>query len=142
MKIEIEISGENDVAHCDCCGHASRTVWGLISEDGALTGCYYVHWSPGYLDALPKINVIFGEWGEGSAVGARSLVSLRYKPGNDGGFMVVDAQQRDAGTLAGQVLTREEVVGKPLAARIFRWLDVVWLSDDRLTELTGLSGMR
>jgi len=38
--------------------------------------------------------------------------------------------------MAQRVLRREDVIGKPLAKKVFAICDAVLLQDDRLTELT------
>ena len=43
----IEIGGSKDFGPCDCCGNASRTVWGYISRGGDAEAVYFVQWTMG-----------------------------------------------------------------------------------------------
>jgi len=35
---------------CDCCGEASRSVWGMIHHGDATVAAYWMHWTVGHLD--------------------------------------------------------------------------------------------
>ena len=51
--------------------------------------------------------------------------------------MIIDASDRSVATspLVGRALTRDEVIGTPLAADVFRILDAIWLQDNRIAAL-------
>jgi len=77
---------------CDCCGNASKRIWGDLSAGESTIAVYFVHWTVGNADHFPNIDLIIGPWGEGAKPEARALVSLLYRPSAEGGsFMVIDA---------------------------------------------------
>lgn len=69
----------------------------------------------------------------------RSVASFTYRP-CENSFVVMDSRTRPAGQ-AHQValfpLTRDEIVGTPLATFLFGLLDAIWLQDLRITEIRG-----
>jgi hypothetical protein len=74
--IMLELSGSKDF-ECECCGHNSRTVWGLISRDGCALASYFVHWGLGIVASHgAHFDLILGAWGEGTTSADRYAVSL------------------------------------------------------------------
>ncbi len=53
--------------------------------------------------------------------------------------MVIDAADRAIArnSLVGEALSREQVVGKPIAGTVFAICDTIFLNDDRIAELTS-----
>jgi len=51
--------------------------------------------------------------------------------------MVIDAHGRDHanGKLAKRALSRDEVIGKPIAKKVFALCDAVLLQDERVAEI-------
>lgn len=43
------MDGEHD-SQCECCGTASRCVWGFVHEGPRTVASYWVHWTLGHLD--------------------------------------------------------------------------------------------
>jgi len=84
--------------------------------------------------------VVLGGWGECLSAGEGVAVALQYRACK-GGFRVFDA----AGTMlaegpcAGRPLQREEVVGTPLAEKVFELVDAVWLLDENIAEVVDAS---
>jgi hypothetical protein len=141
--LQVELSGSKDFGPCDCCGQNSRTVWGYIYRDGEPSAAYFVHWTLGRVEQDgAHFDFVVGAWGDAAAAADRQAVSLVYRSGQGGGFMIIDAaSRRTAGSrLAGRALARKDVVGTALASEVFQLVDAVWLEDSRLAEITGLHG--
>jgi hypothetical protein len=92
----------------------------------------------GASDHHPNFDLVIGAWGEGACPDDRVLVSMLSLPG---GVTVIDAAGRPADDrgLCGRALTRDEVIGTPLAANVFALFDAIWLQDARIAELRGSS---
>jgi predicted outer membrane lipoprotein len=52
--------------------------------------------------------------------------------------MVIDASSRGKtpDDLASRLLSRQEVIGTPLAPQAFEIVDAIWLGDSRISEIT------
>src|SRR5262249_15429496 len=135
----IEAVGEHDTGVCPCCGNKSRSVIGLVHEDGQRVALYKVHWT---IDHVPEHgahwDIVIGDWGDGTGPEDRCNVRLEYRITDKGpGFMIVDAQTalRDMNNLSANPLRRDEVIGTELADIVFRVCDVVYLQDERVKPL-------
>ncbi len=130
-----------DLSHysCECCGDDSHIARGFVhDEDGSTAAAYFVHWTLGKVDTHGAMfDLIVGRWGEGASAADRSAVSLAFRIGPQGGFMIVDAEGRSVAEseLVGHVLSREDVVNTPLAKRVFDIVDAIWLQDSRIAEI-------
>ena len=136
MSWELEPGGMNDLA-CECCGQRSRTVDGFLHEDGATRAGYLVQWTRGHVSKHgANFDLIIGRWGEEAGRDERFVVSLVYH--QETGFTVIDAADRPAAEsdLAARALARKEVIGTDLAAEVFAMVDLVWLRDARISEIT------
>jgi hypothetical protein len=74
----------------------------------------------------------------------RVLVSLEYRPGEDGGsFMVINGEGRNADdrSICGRALQREEIVGTPLATKVFALVGALWLTEPRIAEVRSLNNV-
>ena len=137
-ELTVEPAGSSDIDSCDCCGNASRTVWGLIRRRKEPVATYYVRWSVGHPEHGANFDLILGQWGDGTSPQDRVAVSLLFRQTDDGrGFMIVDATSTQAGTsdLVASALTRDQVVGTPFAQLSFDIVDAIWLQDLRIDEL-------
>ncbi|SFI99418.1 hypothetical protein [Planctomicrobium piriforme] len=126
---------------CECCGNTTKTIWGDLSMNSRMKAAYYVQWTDKSPDHYPNVDFVVGQWGDGVCSDLRKLVALRYRPDSDGGqFMVIDAAGRPADdrSICGRALTRDEVIGTPLAEEIFSMIDAVWLGDPRIEEVMAL----
>ena len=126
---------------CACCGRASKTIWGDLTQDGKTLAVYFVQWTVESPEHEPNVDLVLGPWGEGALVENRSLVSLLFRPGRDGGsFMVIDSEKRFEAkrSVCGRALRRDEVVGTSLAEEVFRLVDALWLTDPRMVEVKAL----
>jgi hypothetical protein len=133
--------GEESSTHCACCGNLTRSVWGAVDTAERRVATYFVQWTARSPQHHPHFDFVIGAWGEGARPDDRVLVSLLHRPGPDGGVMVVDGAGRppDDRALCGRALSREEVMGSPLAANAFALFDVIWLQDERIAELRAWS---
>lgn len=131
--LEVERTGESS-GHCDCCGRESHTIWGYVHEaEGPTLAAYFVRWTDGHVDELGiNLDLIVGTWGGGSSSADRAVISLLQRQMDDGrpSLMVIDAKPEPS--VADAALPRDEVVGTPLAAQIFRITDAIYEQDARL----------
>jgi len=133
---------EQSIGTCECCGNASKTIWGFIGTPEQTVAVYYVSWTADLAKHPPNFDLIVGPWGEGAEPKNRHLVSLLFQPSRSGGaFMVIDGESRPANNpaLCGRALKRAEVVGTPLAKQIFGLVDIIWLQDPRVSEVRALN---
>jgi hypothetical protein len=136
-ELHIEPSGERS-GNCDCCGNASRTVWGYVHEGEKTVAAYFVQWTVGSSDHLPNIDFLIGTWGN-DTVNDRVLSAWQFNP-RENSFMIIDAASRPAAssTLCGHALSRDETLALPKVKSIAAsCLDVVWQQDDRISEIRG-----
>ena len=107
-----------------------------MSHGLATVAVYTVSWTVDAPAHQPTIDLIIGPWGESSDPKDRILVSLLYEPGDDGGdFGVIDAATRPAAndaSLCGHAMGRDDVIGTPLAPRVFELIDAIWAGDPRI----------
>jgi hypothetical protein len=128
--------GENS-GTCDCCGTETRKIWGLISEGDRTVAAYFVRWTANHVKEYgADIDLILGDWGEGTSSRDRVGVSLVHFENDEGPWVrVVDAGDREIANsdLVGSALARSDVIGTPLAQQVFSLIDAVYLQDARLT---------
>ncbi|MFM5954440.1 MAG: hypothetical protein ACKOPE_09080 [Novosphingobium sp.] len=122
--------------HCDCCGKASRSVWGLVNQGNATVAAYWMHWTVGHLDDPgANLDLVLGAWGDDTAARDRVAVSLLYREskGAPPAVMVIDAADRpiSESELVGSALRRGEIIGTPLADQLFALVDAIWEQDPR-----------
>ena len=139
--ITIQPTGSKDTGICDCCGRSSRRVWGHAYTDGRPSAAYFVHWTLGHVaDKGANIDLILGEWGEGTSSESRSALALAYRLIDTGpSMMVIDANNRpfSSSTLVGRALRRDEVIGTSAAQNAFAVADAVLAQDERVAEILG-----
>ncbi len=100
-----------------------------------------MQWTLGRVDDhCVNFDLIIGDWGDQAPPADRFVVAVAFRWMPDGPqFMVIDAQERPAAQakdLAATAKRRDEVIGTPLAPRVFAMLDAIWLGDGRLAEVT------
>jgi hypothetical protein len=138
---ELEVAGQQDVGLCDCCNAMSRSVWGYVHQGAATEAAYLVHWTLGHVaEHGAHFDLILGRWGDDATAADRFAVSLEFRPTERGpAFMVIDAKGRPVSEseLVGRALSRDEVIGTPLAKRAFDVIDFIWLQDHRIQEVTA-----
>lgn len=137
----VEPTGASDFGPCECCGAASRRVWGFVHAPDRAVAAYFVQWAVGRVpDHGALFDLVLGRWGEGTSAQDRVLVTLDYRLTETGpAFMVVDCADRPANVrnMVGRALTRAEVVGRPVAGEAFPVADAVLAQDDRVIEVLG-----
>lgn len=128
---EVEESGTAG-GYCECCGTATRSVWGFVTRNGEAVGAYFAAWTQGKPDHGAKFDLILGKWGVSSSNDDRYAVALDFRVLEGlAQFMVVDALNRttSASDLAGTALMRSDVIGTLLAPQVFAIVDAVYMSD-------------
>ena len=137
-KLTIETSGEKSFGPCDCCGEMTQRVWGFVYEADAALAAYFVEWTPGHEANSATFDLIIGAWGEGVDKSERKAVSLEFRRLESGpAFMIIDAKTRPTAnsTLVSEALSRDSVVGTPVASEAYRVCDAVYLEEPRLDWL-------
>lgn len=134
-RLTIETMGESG-GHCECCGNESRSVWGMVYDGEAAVAAYWMHWTVGHLsEPGANLDLIIGRWGDETSADDRVTVSLLHRQQPDGtpAVMVIDAADRPVanGDLARTSLARADVIGTPLAAKVFSLVDAVYEQDSR-----------
>ncbi|MGZ9812080.1 hypothetical protein ACXN5S_16580 [Pseudoroseicyclus sp. H15] len=124
---------------CDCCGNQTRTVWGYVHKEGVGTvASYFVQWTVGRSieDHPANFDLIYGAWGEGTTKNDRRAISLiHFESEGVPGVAVIDANTRPVASseLVGSAMSREELIGTPLAQQVFSVFDAVISQDARLS---------
>jgi hypothetical protein len=140
-SLSVEPTGASDFGPCDCCGSATRRVWGFAHAPDRAVAAYFVQWAVGRVaDHGALFDLVLGRWGDGATAADRVLVTLDYRLTDTGpAFMVVDSAGRPADDpgLVGPALTRAEVVGQPVAGEAFPVADAVLAQDARIAEVLG-----
>ena len=127
---------EESRGHCDCCGRVSRSVAGLVYDQGNAAAAYWMHWTDGHLsDTGANLDLVLGEWGDETSPADRYAISMVHRQQADGtpALMVGDAHGRPAanGNLANTAMRRDDVIGTTLAAQVFAITDAIYEQDDR-----------
>jgi hypothetical protein len=137
QSFSVEQSGASG-GHCDCCGSTTKRIWGFIHRDGATVAAYFVGWAEQCPDHGTSFDLILGMWGAATTKQDRYAVALEYRiVEGSPQFMVVDAQGRLTSDqdIAGFALKRSEIIGTPLAPRVFALIDAIYIGDPRLDEI-------
>lgn len=138
-QVRVETTGATDIGPCECCGDTTHRVWGLVYRDDNAEASYFVEWTRGQVSTHgAHFDLILGLWGDGTTSRDRFAVSVAFRRGPRGPeFMVVDAAERAIASspLVGTAMARAQVIGTPIAARVFEVLDQIWLQDRRIAEL-------
>ena len=141
QSLSVELTEAADFGPCDCCGSATRRVWGFVHVSGRVMAAYFVQWAIGRVaDHGALFDLVLGRWGEGASAADRVLVTLDYQITDSGpAFMVIDSVGRPADDpgMVGRALSRAEVVGQSVAGEAFSVADAVLAQDARIAELLG-----
>jgi hypothetical protein len=140
-NILIEPSGSKDLGICPCCGRRSKRVWGQAYFGDRASAAYFVEWTVGHIPDLgANIDMIIGNWGEGTTPDERNAVALAYRLLDSGpSMMVIDANARafSSSALVGQALNRDDVIDSLIASDAFAIADAILEQDGRVAELRG-----
>src|SRR6059058_829548 len=131
---QLAINPEDDrtFGPCSCCGNMTRRVWGYVTQDDATIAAYFVEWTPGHEEKAANFDLIIGKWGEDAGRVSRKAVALDFRQLETGpAFRVINAADRPVGTnsLVGEALSREQIIGEPIAQTIFSICDTVFLQE-------------
>lgn len=136
--LTIETTGAATPGFCACCGNTNHRVGGLVWRDDEPHAAYFISWTQGHVAEKGALwNIVLGEWGDDTTVADRVAASLHSRHDDRPGFGVIDAAA-DAETLkeiAGRMLMRDEVIGKPIATDIFAVCDAILDQDDRVKAM-------
>lgn len=136
MTIEIEPASMKSSGRCACCGKSRRTAWGFVYRDGGPRACYFVEWTLGKSDCSARIDVVVGDWNDGTTEADREAVSLEYRLLDTGpSFSVAEAKGRPAAEVGRAMGV--DVAGTPLAEEVVSIAGAVLASDARVRELAG-----
>lgn len=131
----------NDHGPCECCGSMSRMVTGFIlDEQGGVAG-FAVNWTLGQVPRHgAEFHFILGEWGDEARKEDRFGVAMHFfAAGAHSGYTLVDAAETPLANhpLVGKTKSREEVIGTPLAEKVFEFVDFLCVADGRLEEIVS-----
>jgi hypothetical protein len=123
---------------CPCCECETACTRGTVENDGTRLAVYLIKWTVGdpshgmaWLVSLPD-----------PASGREVSVSLGYSFEYNS-FMVRHvgdySWDADDTTGFGELLDRDQVIGTPLAARVFEMVDDIWLSDPYVQDFVALA---
>jgi hypothetical protein len=124
---------------CACCGTDTACTRGVVKEDGERVASYLVKWTVGdpsqgmgWLVSLPhpesskEVSVSLGYSFEHNSFMVRHLGDYHWEADDLVGF--------------GELLDRDQVIGTPLAERLFAVVDDIWLSDPCVHDFVALAG--
>ena len=140
--LSIEPTGSSDTGFCECCGRASRRVWGFVYDRSDPVAAYFVHWTRGHVSEHgANIDLIVGEWGDAADAARRHAVALAYRLLPTGPvMMVIDAAGRSFvqdESFVGRAMNRDDVFDTDVAEVAFAIADAVLAHDQRVAELLG-----
>ena len=121
---------------CPCCGSDTACTRGEVENEGQRIARYLIKWTVGdpshgmgWLISLPE-----------KKSGSEVSISLGYSF-EHGSFMVrnVGDYQWNANDLKGfgDMLDRDEVIGTPLAKRVFAIVDDIWSTDSYVQDFVA-----
>jgi hypothetical protein len=143
QNITIELGKEKESGPCECCGQMSRTVWGYLSVDAVSRAVYYVQWTLGQVKKHgANIDLVLGDWGDGSTPAERVALSLVYRVGPHGpefGSIDPDARPHANAGLADKRIPGRHVIGNPVSADAYAFLHAIFGQDPRVSELVQAS---
>lgn len=118
---------------CDCCGETTVIIRGTVSEKSEHLASYLVRWTSCSSHLDPEFRLYFGDWSDDAPPGARFVMRADYRK-SENAFMVIDAGLGLADTSDATYLTRDEVIGTPMAAECFSVIDAVFAKHTQLEE--------
>lgn len=135
--LEIEPASMKASGRCRCCGKARRTAWGYVFSDGGPRACYFVEWTVGQRACGARVDVVVGDWNDGSSEDDRSALS--FEQHLVAGSSVLDGAASAGRPAAevGRATTAIEVAGTALDAEARTIARTILANDLRLAELTA-----
>jgi hypothetical protein len=140
IAYEVEPYADAVSGVCECCGNVSRQITGFVHENDVTILGYSFNWTVGrFPDHPANIDLVMGEWGDVASPEQRFLISMLltvrdHRPE----VLVIDSGNRPMAyksDLVSRALRRDQVVGTPLATKVFALIDAIFLDDPRVSEL-------
>ncbi len=123
---------------CPCCGSDTAYTRGVVENDGPQLASYLIKWTVGDPSHGMGWLVSLSDPVSGREVS----ISLSYSF-EHASFMVRhigDYSWDDDDTAGfGELLDRDQVIGTPLAGRVFEIVDDIWLSDPYVQAFVALA---
>jgi hypothetical protein len=138
LQLTINPDDQRVFGPCACCGNMTQRVWGYVSQDETTIAAYFVEWTPGHSEQAANFDLIVGKWGTESTSHDRKGIALAFRQLQNGpSFMVINAVDRPIATssLISDALSRDQVVGMPIAETVFAVCDAIFLRDHRIGPL-------
>lgn len=128
--LTVEPSGESG-GHCDCCGTATRRIWGWVHYSEGTLAAYFVGWTEGKPDHGVAVDLALGFWGDTTTPEDRYAVALDYRHGANT-FTIVDATDRvaDNPQLVSSALVRDAIVDTPLGQQVFAIAEAIFVASN------------
>ena len=124
--LTVEPSGESS-GHCDCCGNATRRIWGWVHRGEDTLAAYFVGWTEDKPDHGVAFDLALGRWGDNTTPEDRYAVALDFRH-DANAFTIVDATGRvaDNPQLVSAALVRDTILATPLSHQVFAVADAVY----------------
>jgi hypothetical protein len=113
---------------CPCCGNETAATSGRVFEAETLVARYRILWNPGDHSHEMAWLVAFDNAGSEGTISVSVAYSFVHNA-----FMVLNPEDYLWGRIdtegCGTLLRRDQVIGTPLAKRLFPILDEIWACD-------------
>ena len=124
---------------CSCCGSDTAVTRGVVDDGGVHVASYLVKWTVGNPSHGMGWLVSLSDPVSSQRVCISLVYSFEYAS-----FMVRhigdDPWQPDDLRDFGELLDRNQVIGTPLAKKVFEILDDIWLTDPYVRDFVALAG--
>lgn len=132
-----------DITHshrgvCSCCGSDTACTRGVVEKDGVHVATYLIKWTVGDPSHGMGWLVSLADPVSGREVSVSLAYSFEHAS-----FMVRHVGDyswtEDDISGFGELLDRDQVIGTPLAKRVFDVVDDIWLSDPYVQDFVALA---
>jgi hypothetical protein len=112
---------------CACCGEATRSTTGTVDIGWDPAPVYVARWNPRVPDHGIALLIGLGD--------PRGFVAARYAL-EPNAITVIGPKDYDWQSSSIQILDRSDVIDTPLASRVFRVIDEIWMHDPEIQAFT------